>query len=95
MKWSVAVIISAWRFRTSTKLNGQEIHRNIGLLETPRQMRTSPITNLVIAIKSVKIVQYLASDADRWQEDKYAQQQQFSYEVSYSLFTCALLGTSS
>ena len=28
-------------------------------------------------IKSVRIVQELASDAVRWQEDKYAQQQQW------------------
>ena len=27
-------------------------------------------------MKSVRIVQYLASDAVRWHEDKYAQQQQ-------------------
>ena len=42
-------IISAWWLRTSSKFCGQEfeeIHRNIGLLGTPKQVRIPPIDML-------------------------------------------------
>ena len=64
------IISSSW-LRTSSKFSGQEfeeIHRNIGSLETPKQVR------IVNAMKSARIVQHLASDAVRWQKDKSAQQ---------------------
>ena len=41
------MIISAWWLRTSSKFSGQEfeeIHRNIGSPETPKQVRIPPIT---------------------------------------------------
>ena len=42
---------------------------------------------VVIAMKSARIVQYLASDAIRWQEDKYAQQKKsqknFKAEINW------------
>ena len=41
------MIISAWWLQTSSKFSGQEfgeIHRNIGLSETPKQVRIPPIT---------------------------------------------------
>ena len=46
---------------------------------------------VVIAMKSARVVQYLASDAVWWQEDKYAlqqqqQQQQQLHSLSYSRF---------
>ena len=52
------MIISAWWLRTSSKFSGQEfeeIHKNLGSLETPKQVR---------------IVQQLAPGAVGWREDK-------------------------
>ena len=70
------MIISAWRLQTSSKFSGQEfkeIHR-----KTPKQMRIPPTRKYVVnGTKSARIVQYLASDAVRWQENKYALQQQY------------------
>ena len=50
-------------FRTSSKLNGQEfqeIHRNMGSLETFKQVRIS-FYKVVMATKRVRIVPQLAS----------------------------------
>ena len=61
------IIISAWWLRTSSKFNGQdfeEICRNFGLLETPMQVWIPP-RKVVIAVKSVRIIQQLTSDAVR------------------------------
>ena len=41
------MIISAWWLQTSSKFSGQEfqeIHKNIGSSETPKQVRIPPIT---------------------------------------------------
>ena len=41
------IIISAWWFQTSSKLNRQEvkeIHKNFESLETPKQLRIPPTT---------------------------------------------------
>ena len=76
------MIISAWWFRTSSKFSGQDFQEtggNIRSLETPKQdSADSSNHKVVIVIKSARIVLYLASDAVRWQEDEYAQQQQWN-----------------
>ena len=64
------MIISAWWIRTSSKFSEQEfeeILRNIGLLETFKKVRgrDSSDHEVVIAIKSARNDQYLASDAVR------------------------------
>ena len=72
------MIISTWWLRKSSKFNGQEyeeIYRNIESLETPKQGEFL-YHKVVNAIKSVLIIQQLASDAVGWQEDHYAIQQQ-------------------
>ena len=43
----LTMIISAWWLRTSIKFSGEEfeeIHKDIGSLETPKQVRISPTT---------------------------------------------------
>ena len=60
--------ISAWWIRANSKFSGQEfeeIYRHFGSLETLKQVRIPPKHEVVIAMKSVRIVQYLASDAVR------------------------------
>ena len=67
-----------WWLRTSSKFSEQEfkeIYRNIGSLETFKQVRI-PKHEVVIAMKCAWIAQYLVSDAIRQQEDKHALQQQ-------------------
>ena len=62
------MIISAWWLRTSSKFSCQEfeeIHRNIGSLETSKLVRIPTKYEVVIAKKSAPIVEYLASDAVR------------------------------
>ena len=62
------MIISAWWRQTNSKFSGQEfeeIHRNIGRLETPNQVRISPSTKHLMQRKYVRIVQRLAFDAVR------------------------------
>ena len=45
---------------------------------------------LVIAMKSVRIIQYLASDTNQWLEDKEIQQQQLISETNETIMhTCA------
>ena len=56
--------ISAWCFRKNSKFSGQEfeeIHRNIGSLEAPKQIRI--LRKVITAIKSVRIIQQLGSYA--------------------------------
>ena len=72
------MIISAWYVRTSSKFSGQkfeEIHRNVRSSETPMHMRIPPITKQSMQWKARGSSNKLAaSDAVRWQEDKYALQ---------------------
>ena len=73
------MIISAWWLLTSSKFSGQEfeeIHRNIGSSETPKQVRIPPITKYSLKWKVCGSSNKLGSHAVRWQEDKYALQQQ-------------------
>ena len=70
---SSETLISAWWLRTRSKFSGQENHRNIGSLETPKQVRIPP--EWKVSGSSNK----LASDAVRWQEHKYALQQQLQW----------------
>ena len=57
----------AWGLRTSSKFNKQKfktIHRSIGSLETPKQARLPSSTKQTFNVmKSVRIIQHLASDA--------------------------------
>ena len=67
--------ISAWWFQTSSKVSGQEfkeIHRDIGSLETVKAGADISTHIVVIAIKSVGIIQTVASDVVYGQENKYA-----------------------
>ena len=54
------MIITAWWLWTSSNFSEwklEEIHRNIGSLETSKQVRIPPTTKIVIAMKNVRIVQ--------------------------------------
>ena len=57
---SFTMIISAWWLQTSCKFTGQqfeEIVKNIGSLETPKAGANFFILEVVIAMKSVRIIQ--------------------------------------
>ena len=66
----------------------QAIHRNIASLEDPKQVQI-PRARSSLTIKSVLIVQQLASDAVRRQEDKYAlnSNKHIALEFHYVLLT--------
>ena len=40
----------------------EEIQRNVGSLKTPRLVQIPPNRKVVVAVKSLQIVQYLVSD---------------------------------
>ena len=76
------IIISAWWIRTSRKFSGlefEEVHKKIGSSWAGADSSNHAV---VIAMKSVRIVQQLASDTVRLQEDKYGQQQQRRRDIS-------------
>ena len=72
------IIIFAWWLRISSKFSGPEFEKISGTLDRWKLLSRCrfPHHEVAIAVKSLRIVQYLASDAVRRQEDKFAQQQQ-------------------